>query len=292
MTWDESKYKRVPAGQPEGGQFTHKDSIAAIERAVREASGIQQDTLEKYRNEDGTWEAERQKLHDDFIDRYFKGKTPVKKGEHVAVIMGVGAGAGKSTLVKEGHVELAENSVISDPDSVIFDLPEMMEMIKKGDKRASEFVHEESSYLSKVIADKAAQGGYNLVLDGTSNDTLEKLKAKVDRIRASGAKVQARYVTVGPNVALEPANARARETGRVVPRDILLGVHRKIAQILPKAVEAGFFDDFKLFDTGGPSPVLIAEGEGKVLRIINQKLYEEFLKRGKRWKFQWTEWRK
>ena len=88
------------------------------------------------------------------------------------------------------------------------------------------------------------------------------------------------YVTIPVEEAIRRAEARGDKTNRYVPVDRIVSIHRKVSQILPQI--AAEFDSVKLYDNSGSEPVLIATGgNGKGLQPIDQKLFDDFINKGK-----------
>lgn len=262
---------RAPKGTEEGGQWV-KASAAA-----REAAGLPQDTMQMYCDENGNWTEERQKLHEKIINDAFEGKTPVKNPK--SIILGGGAGAGKTTVVKN-YLNVDENTVYADADAIKYMLPEMKEAIDRGDPNASVYVHEESSYLSKVIAAKASKGNYNLLMDGTGDNSIDNLRKKVASLRDDNNFVDAVYVTVDSEIAWQRSLKRAEKTGRYVPKAVLFSSHKAVSKVFPEAVKEGLFDSFRVFDTSGPETKLIAKGKGTILEVLDEGAWLKFLKKG------------
>lgn len=245
--------------------------------AARKAAGLPQDTMQIYCDENGNWTAERQKLHEEIIESFFKGKTPVENPK--VIVLGGGPGAGKSTIARN-NLDLDENTVYVDSDAIKYMLPEMREGIKKGDLSAAAYVHEESSYLAKKISARASKENYNLLMDGTGDDTIENLTRKISSLRSKNNSIEAVYVTIDANIAWERSLKRAVETGRYVPKAVLFSSHKAISNTFPLAIERGLFDNFKLFDNGYSEPKLIAQGKGSVLEILDKEAWSRFLKKG------------
>ncbi len=238
------------------------------------------DTMEQFKTPDGKWTPERQKLHDEIVAEHFKGKTPVENP--TAYMMGGGTAAGKSSILRSGQVKPPDNRVDIDSDHIKSKLPEYQAMTKAGDRKAASFVHEESSYLAKRIQREASEGGYNTLLDGTGDSSTEKLRKKVEVMRAAGQKVVAHYVTVPTEVAIARARSRGERTGRFVPEAFVKNVHASVSKVVPDAVSQGMFDEFNLWDTSaGGTPVHVASAKGSNLSIKNRGLWDSFVAKGK-----------
>lgn len=265
---------RAPKGSEIGGRW-----IAAGVAARKSAGLPPEDTMTRYMRSDGTWEPERQLLHDEIVAKYFEGKTPVSNPK--AYLIGGAPASGKSTLIRSGELNMEENIIAADGDGIKLLLPEMQEGLEQGDLGIAAVVHEESSYLSKLIAKEAGAGGYNVYMDGTGDNSLTSLISKVDNLRAGGQFVEAIYVTIDVDTAVERAWARAAKTGRMVPEAIIRLAHASVSRVVPQAVAAGIFDKFSLWDTSFSPAQKIAEAWGSDLVILNQEAYNKFLEKGK-----------
>lgn len=260
------------------GKWTESGAASArvAAHAARVAAGLAPDeTMKIYMRPDGTWDPDRQKLHDKIIAKYFEGKTPVENPR--AYLLGGGCAAGKSTLLRSGALNIPENAVACDADAIKLMLPEMQEGIANGDLEAAALVHEESSYLSKKIAARAGDNSYNLYMDGTGDSHIESLTRKVNNMRGSGQTVEAMYVTIDTETAVARAWARAAETGRMVPEAVIRASHANVSRTFPEAIKAGLFDKVTLWDTAFNPPKMIAYGYGDNLTILDEKAYAAFL---------------
>lgn len=237
------------------------------------------DSLAKYTREDGTLTPEREELHKQIIDDTFKDVTPAD-GQPTFTVMGGGPASGKSTMINSGAATLPNNSVTIDPDAVKAKLPEYQEMVANGDLSAAGFVHEESSALAKRMLGVANDNGFNVVLDGTGDGSVNSIMKKIRDARKAGMAVEGIYATVPTDVAISRALARAEKTGRYVNLDIIRDTHRKVSQILPEI--AAEFDIVKLYDTTDGAILIATGGNGQPLTPIPgyEDLFEEFLKKG------------
>jgi predicted ABC-type ATPase len=262
---------RIPAGQPGGGRWASSGGVGGFRGEPANPDG--KDTLEQYRNADGSWTPERQALHDRIKSTFFEGKTPVDNPQ--AWIMGGGPAAGKSSLLRKGLEKIPENHVLANSDEVKVLLPEY----KTKGRQGAAFVHEESSYLAKQIAQEAADRGYNVLLDGTGDSRIEKLAKKVQMMGGKG-KVHGIYVTVDPDEAVRRSMKRAERTGRWVPESVIRGSHAGVSRVFPTAEHLDLFKSLRLYDNNGSSPRLIAEEVGGKLNVLDQAAYDDFLSKG------------
>jgi predicted ABC-type ATPase len=235
------------------------------------------DTMEQF-TKDGQWSPERQKLHQQIIAKHFEGKTPVQNP--VSYVLGGGPASGKSSIVHGGHVAIDANTVHIDSDAIKGMLPEYQQMVQANDHRAASHVHEESSYIANLIQEQGSQGKYNTLLDGTGDSGLDKLQRKVQKMREAGQKVIGHYVTVPTEVAIQRNIERAKKTGRLPPEDMLRNCHASVSQIVPKAVDGKFFDEFALWDTTNGVVKVASQQNGGQLQIHDPKLWQDFIAKG------------
>lgn len=174
-----------------------------------------------------------------------------------------------------------ENTVMVNVDEIRPMLPEFK---PSADKPVStEFTHEEASDIAKELTKRAVKKSYNLVLDGTGDTTLEKLGGKVAVMRSKGHKIIAEYVTCPVEDAQARADARGKKIGRFVPPTAMKEAHKAVSQIFPEAIRQGLFDEARLYDTrgaAGVAPKLVASSRRRTLVVHNQKLWDDFIKKG------------
>lgn len=248
--------------------------------STKESAG--NDSLAKYTGKDGKLTPEREKLHASIVEHHFEG---VKKpnGQATYTFMGGGPAAGKGSIksLPDAGYPHGADAVELDSDEVKGMLPEYKDMISSGQESgAAAYVHEESSAIVKRISAVASENGYNVSLDGTGDGSVESMRRKIKAARDAGMKVNGVYVTIPIEEALRRAEERGKRTGRFVPRDRIISIHKKVSQILPQI--AAEFDNVKLYDNSGSKPVLIATGgSGKGLKAVDKKLFDDFIKKGK-----------
>lgn len=229
-------------------------------------------SLAKYTLADGGLDPQRLQLWQKIIhDTLAVGGNPQQ--HPVATFFGGGPASGKSALQPA-----AEHSVHIDPDLVKAQLPEYQQMTKAGDPTAAAYAHEESSKISKLLIQEAQARHLNFHVDGTGDNSYENLSAMVNTARDRGYQVNARYVTVDTETAVQRAMLRAQKTGRVVPPSYLRQVHRSVSEVFPQALEHKLWDTVELYDNNGPAPRKILEWQvGQQLNIIDQQAWQRFL---------------
>ena len=82
--------------------------------------------------------------------------------------------------------------------------------------------------------------------------------------------------------AIERSLNRAYETGRFVPLNQLVNIHKSVSNIFPQV--ASEFDHVELYDTnqgkGVPGKKIAECLRGKPIKIYDQKLYDAFISKG------------
>ena len=233
------------------------------------------DTEQMYRGADGHYTKERQVYQQEIIDKAIAGKTPVEKP--TAYLMGGGPASGKSEILKSGELAIDPNHIEANADRVKGDLAEYQKAMAEKDPKGAGFVHEESSHITKEILKEGISGKYNTVLDGTGDSDFDKLVSKVELMKSNGHVVEANYVTVDVETAVQRNIERAEKTGRYVSEKVLRETYKSLSNVVPKALALGIYDKFNMWDNNGRPPVKIASAEGKNLVIHDQKKWDRFL---------------
>lgn len=261
----------LPAGTPEGGQFASAGSAASYPKANPQGH----DTQSQYKRADGTYTPERAALHEKIVNEAFAGVTKVERPS--VYFIGGGVASGKSTIFNDPLARLPTNAVHIDADAVKGQLPEYREMIAAGNRNAAGFTHEESTDITALMVQRAGTAGVDTIYDGIGNSSIDKLRAKVETLRARGQRSIATYVTVPTETAIARAIARGQKTGRMIPPSVIAELHANVSKVFPEVVRQGIFDHVNLWDNRGDKPVKIATGRGRTLTIHDHVLYGEFL---------------
>lgn len=216
---------------------------------------------------------ERQALHDKIVAESVDGVP--SSDDPTYTIMGGGPAAGKSSLLANGELDIAPNSVEVNADLCKEKLPEWE---TAGSSRA-QFTHEESSYLAKRTQAAAIERQQNVLLDGTGDTSPASMNKKIDTARSAGYRVDAHYVTLPTELAIKNARERGERTGRFVPDEVVRATHVGVSQTFPAIVHK--FDSVKLYDTSERGNTrLILSGVAGNIDIIDPKAYNEFLEKG------------
>jgi predicted ABC-type ATPase len=216
---------------------------------------------------------ERQALHDKIVKESVEGVPSSDNPTYT--VMGGGPAAGKSSIIKDGGVTIAPNSVEVNADLCKEKLPEWQ---TAGSSRA-QFTHEESSYLAKRTQAAAFERQQNVLLDGTGDTSPASMNKKIDAARSAGYRVEAHYVTLPTDLAIKNARARGDVTGRYVPDEVVRATHVGVSQTFPAIAHK--FDSVKLYDTTTQGkPRLILSGASGAIDVIDPKAYNDFLAKG------------
>jgi SPP1 gp7 family putative phage head morphogenesis protein len=265
------------------------EKIKIVPDVVRERKGAE---LSWQRYSDGSlaenaepsnltrWTPERQELHRKIIEDVIAENNPKAQKNPIFFMTGGGSASGKSIMLKKSP--LPKGTVVIDADEIKKRLPEFNTMKAKGGKiaeNAANYVHEESSWISKLIQRESAQRRYHTMLDGTGDGSVNSLTKKIKTMTDRGMTVRAKYATAEIATALERNYQRYIKTGRRVLPEYVRNVHRKVSEIVPEAIKNGIFDDFELYDMNkAGEAILVATFTKKDgLKILDNNLYGNFL---------------
>ena len=235
-------------------------------------------TLDMYQYADGEFLPGRAALHDDIMGGLKAEAVPQKKP--VFHMMGGGSGAGKSSVINSGLADIPKNRVFIDADGIKGKLPEFNQLIAANDPKAAAFAHEESSLLAKRAMKEGAGESMNVVLDGTGNNGWESISKKLKLFREKGYAINADYVTIPTDTAVERATQRAARSGRVVPEENIRALHRSVSADFKEAVDRGVFDEVTLWNNDVPQgdpPFKIFSMKDGVQTVHDEDLWKKFL---------------
>lgn len=287
MEYDDGPVEREPEPEP-----SIRDVAIAVQKSDQRIIGRpstkyppgqpgEEETYKLYRlsGKTGPYTPERQRLHDAILRSWFANDTTPADGQQIIYVMGGGPASGKSSMTKQLDTP---NVIVSDPDRIKKQLPDYREMVAAGDVGAATKAHEESSELAKDVIAKGVAGNYNVLVDGTGDNTYEKLAGKIQGYRANGGRIVGNYVVLDVDTGLARAEERAKRPGenfgRHVPTDYLREVYRNISDIVPRAIKDGLFDDLTIWDNNGDGAarVIAHYADGK-LDVVDQEAWQHFL---------------
>lgn len=240
-------------------------------------------TLEKY-VKNGKLTPEREALHRQIIDSLLDG-IPKPTGQPKTTFLGGGPASGKSSVTRDPNIETPDElkTVCLDSDRIKKLIPEYNEAISKGSSNAANMAHAESSMIAWKALQIAQDEGYDCMMDGTGDGSVEDMLQSIKDAKAAGHQVVGVYVTCDTDTAVMRAEKRAAsggsDKGRKVPESIIRTVHQKVSMILPQI--AAEFDEVTLYSTDyGNKPQLIAKGgDGKKLSVVDEELFASFMQK-------------
>lgn len=244
------------------------------------------DTMTLYSERQGKavrWDPGRvSRYHDKYVERQMASGRVNPNGP-TFIVFGGGPASGKTTLEKALGLGAERGMVVVNADVAKDELPEFRRAVKVKDPAGAAMVHEESSAMSKRLQAAALDAGFDTVLDGTGDSTIDNLKAKIDGARARGAtRIVAEYVTLPTAEAMRRMTARGKSKGRFVPPSVLRGLHEAVSATFPEAVRSGLFDEARLWDNDvprGENPRLVMEYKEGKTTILDPVAWESFLRK-------------
>jgi|BarGraIncu00421A_1022006.scaffolds.fasta_scaffold04785_7 hypothetical protein len=251
-------------------------------------------TEERFKRSDGTWDPARvTAVHEPILRSFGQDVTKAADGSRVVYMTGGGFGSGKSTLLDNFAALVGfpprEDAPRCDPDAAKQLIPEMAELVSRGDRGAATKVHEESSHLAREGVARALSQGRSVVYDTSGDTSPVKLAEKVRDFRRRGAtRVIAHYAFPGSiPEAWKRVQARQNHSQgirRVLTRPQVEVNHREVSRCWQEAAAKGIFDDLALWSTAGPlggAPTLIARVVDGHIRVLDQTAYDAFVRMGK-----------
>lgn len=227
---------------------------------------------------------ERQEVHRQIIENYFKGHQPYgPNDEKVAMFTGGGGASGKGTFTKvsdEGHRNIGD-FYSQDKNPLVIDADEIKKQLAKADGKVLDdsltgYYHEESSALAKQIYSTSLQNNYPTLFDGTATGVGSALK-KVDMAHKYGYKTEMNFLYSDWNTVKENSLGRYENTGRLVPLPHLTKAHRDAYDAV--VAQQDKYDSFKLYDNAGRNMKLVGtSSKGTKLKILNQESWNRFSK--------------
>ena len=239
---------------------------------------LPKDIRSLHKTPDGKYTPERQALHDEIVNDAFKEVKPVPEHQKpIAIFMMGGPASGKSAIVKgiERTKAGLKDFVRVNADDVKDRLPEYQKGINDSVKDIAQVVHEESSDVAKTIRDKAIEGKYNFVYDGTGKNTDAYIE-QMRRAKMAGYTVKLIMPNLTPDEAASRAMVRAEKTGRFVPDKFVRDAHNVIPKNFERIGQEA--DDFAMIDVMGPKARVVWEKNKGKETIHDPEYVDKFRK--------------
>lgn len=257
-----------------------------IEETVAAALKAGEATDQKHTLDAGhqVWTPERAAQHKQVVDELYLDAEKVPTDGKALIAGGLG-GAGKSTVLSQ-HMGIGKNDYFTiNPDDVKEKMAELG-MIPKLDglspMEGSALVHEESSHIANMLAQRAYADRRNVIWDITMS-SLASTDRRVWEMKRSGyTQIDGVFVDIPVETSVERALARHRRGmeeydsgqgfgGRYVPPSII----RKSASSKASSGNRAVFDelvrhdfnDWTLFDNSGEAPKKVTDSQTENRRL-------------------------
>lgn len=235
-------------------------------------------TEHTHTDESGAWNAERDRLHQQIADELYSAAAHVPN-ERRAVIAGGLGGAGKTTvLTKHAGVNTREYLTLN-PDDVKELMaergliPEVPGHPDLSPMERAALVHEESSRITSMVAERALRDGKNMMWDITMASE-RSAQTRIDDLKARGYReIKGVFVDIPVEVSVSRAMSRYRRGadqhragkgpgGRYVPPAIIRAQRTSTGETINRGVFErlkGEFTEWSMYDNSvaGSAPKLI-----------------------------------
>lgn len=237
-------------------------------------------TINKYKI-GNTYTQDRQKVHHSIIYVFIKDKTPHEKPR--AILMGGGAGAGKSTVVQVyllnndiAHGQFDDFVYVS-ADNIKELIPEYKEYQEEGIKLAAIYVHPESTNIALDLIKRCVEYNYSFIYDGTmsyqphyENDVLPLLEEKSYTIEGI-------FVDLDVEESIRRANIRSLKEQRHVEDEVIRSSNYN-APITYNAISDTFAKS-SIFNNSGEFPIMVYSRGETGINVSEEELYQVFLEK-------------
>lgn len=250
------------------------DRASRVEKTIGEARKTH--STDVTHMTDGAWNPDRVRQHKEIVDSLYAKHAHVPN-EGKAVIAGGLGGAGKTTVLK-GHAGIDPKQWLTvNPDDIKEEMakrgmvPEVPGHPDLSPMERSALVHEESSHIAQMLADKAYRDKKNMIWDITmsSGGSVQK---RIDALHHHGyGNVRGVFVHIPAETSVERAMARYRRGaddhhmgkagalgGRYVPPSVIRAQKTSGGSTVNREVFDGLkskFDDWSVYDNSGKAPV-------------------------------------
>ncbi|KMT63289.1 zeta toxin family protein [Paenilisteria newyorkensis] len=238
---------------------------------------IHQDTKSQFSN-NGIYTLTRQQLHQKIVHSLLS--QPLNNTlSQVAIILGGGSGAGKTSIAED--IIGTNKFIVIDSDSIKEHIPEYEFFRQKKLSIASDLVHEESSDISKKLLMQAIQKQLPIIYDGTFSN-YSKYKHLISRLQQHKYTIQLIVIDVDIQVAKNRVKARFSENKRYVPEKIIESTNKAVAKNFIALKH--HVDEYIVLENSqdGKAPNIIVRKDTQCDPIIfNDYAYAVFIKKGR-----------
>jgi predicted kinase len=241
-------------------------------KVAMEKYGLPETTkMEQHAKGGGDYPPERKRLHEEILSEFLdkvKGPPPPKPGHAPVALLTVGGPAsGKSTLLKHLDENFDDHVMIA-ADDVKERLPEFKRALNLDTKggmpvtaqHSGWMAHDESTDIADELERRVMDSGKSAIFDGTGKN-LPKMLAKIAELKKRGYHVRVVMPHVPMGEAIQRLHSRSQDSGRTLPVDSAIDMHRKIPANFEKIARAA--DDFALYKSGFPPTKVWSGGKDR-----------------------------
>jgi len=203
-----------------------KENLVVLTRGYMNAAMVSAkgDSISTHAGDVNGFTPERAQLHDDIVGHYMSKFTEPRERPRALItggLPGAGKTSGLKTIGTEGFVQINADDL-----KALF--PEY------GSGEGAAFLHEESSYLARVIQQKAMASRQDIVLDVTLKSVGDPTKGvndnamgNVKAFSKAGYDIHLQFTDVTINKSIERVMNRYIKSGRFVPPDYIRLAHSR-----------------------------------------------------------------
>lgn len=233
----------------------------------------------------GYWDPDRVQLHARIARLLLQGAGYHRGDGSRAVFTAGGPASGKSTIAHpenaKSPVDVPPDAVYVNPDIVKEMLPEYQALKRAGDPEAAAKVHEESSYVAKLVSNLAIARGHHVFVDAVGNSESGKFLRKIKAAQAAGHDAKVVYASLPSDEAARRAVERGKRRGRYVDEAFLRASHVSVVQRFVEDILPDKSVPLEVWDTSGSQPKLVARRvSGGGLVTSDKKLWAAWLEKG------------
>ena len=213
----------------------------------------------------GEWNRGREAFHEAVLQKMMQGHAAPVGRRPIATILGGGTASGKTTASRM-IIGDDPNVLRIDPDELKLAVPEYADLKRDDPGHAALRVHEESSYMTKMMVAEAARRGLDITYDSTTSGNGGPAMAKF--LSEKGYDVRVLFVDVPIQMAVQRAENRALNSsdpinrGRHVPIDVIQQSHAGAAAKFQELKDMPGITSKRFYDTTEREPRLIYERQG------------------------------
>jgi|GEM_PF-1107694 len=234
-------------------------------------------TINKYKIVD-TYTQERQELHHSIIYVFIKDKHSAESPR--AVLLGGGAGAGKSSIVKN-YLLIDEGAtdefVYVSADNIKKLIPEYKEYQEEGIELAAIYVHPESTDIAFDLIKRCVENNYSFIYDGTMSYQPHYEDEVLPLLKENSYTIEGIFVDLDVEESIRRAHIRSDDENRHVEEEVIRSSNYN-APITYHAISDTFTNSL-IFNNSGENPKLVYKRDETGIEVQDSELYQVFLEK-------------